>query len=59
LNIRVDPKADTHIGFDDEFIYGEVGLKPGLRRIPHIRLMTDNAQVAFTEWATSPGKTRY
>ena len=49
----------THVGFDDEFIYGEVGLEPGLRRIPHIRLMTDNARVAFTEWATSPGKTRY
>jgi guanine deaminase len=44
----------AHIGFDDEFIYGEVGRAPELRKIPHIRLMTDNAQVAFREWATSP-----
>jgi guanine deaminase len=55
-NTRIEA---AHIGFDDEFIYGEVGLEAGLRRIPHIRLMTDNVQAVFTEWATSPGKTRY
>src|SRR5262249_38704415 len=30
-NTRTD---SARIGFDDEFIYGEVGLEPGLRRIP-------------------------
>ena len=48
----------AQIGFDDEFIYGEVRQAPELRKIPHIRLMTNNAQVAFREWATSQ-KIRY
>jgi len=32
---------------------------PELRKIPHLRLVTDNAQMAFTEWACSPEKIRY
>ena len=49
----------AQIGFDDGFIYGEVAQAPELRKIPHLRLITDGAQVAFTEWAASPQKIRY
>ena len=49
----------SQIGFDDGFIYGEVARVPELRKIPHFRLMTDDAQVAFKEWAASPEKIRY
>ena len=49
----------AQIGFDDGFIYGEVALIPELRTIPHFRLMTDDAEVAFKEWAASPEKIRY
>jgi tRNA(Arg) A34 adenosine deaminase TadA len=40
-------------------LLGEVARVPELRKIPHLRLMTDNAQMAFTEWARSPEKIRY
>ncbi len=49
----------SQIGFDDGFIYGEVARVPELRKIPHFRLMTDDAQVAFKEWAASLEKIRY
>jgi guanine deaminase len=55
-NTRADA---SQIGFDDGFIYNEVARMPELRKIPHLRLMTDNAQMAFTEWARSPEKIRY
>ena len=55
-NTRIEA---AQIGFDDGFIYGEVAQVPELRRIPHLRLMTDDAQAAFNEWAASPEKTRY
>jgi tRNA(Arg) A34 adenosine deaminase TadA len=55
-NTRIEA---AQIGFDDGFIYGEVAQAPELRRIPHLRLMTDDAQVAFKEWAASPEKVRY
>src|SRR5204863_3744580 len=49
----------AQIGFDDELIYGEVARPPELRRIPHVRLTSEGAQVAFSEWAASPEKIRY
>jgi len=49
----------TRIGFDDGFIYGEVSRIPELRTIPHFRLMTEDAHVAFKEWAASLDKIRY
>jgi tRNA(Arg) A34 adenosine deaminase TadA len=55
-NTRIDA---AQIGFDDDFIYREVAQVPELRRIPHFRLMTDDAQIAFKEWAASPEKIRY
>jgi guanine deaminase len=55
-NTRIDA---SKIGFDDDFIYREVAQVPELRRIPHFRLMTEDAQVAFKEWTASPEKIRY
>jgi tRNA(Arg) A34 adenosine deaminase TadA len=55
-NTRIEA---AQIGFDDGFIYDEVVQVPGLRKIPHLRLMTDDAQAAFMEWAASPEKIRY
>jgi len=55
-NTRIDA---AQIGFDDEFIYREVAQVPELRKIPHVRLMGENAQLAFNEWAASPEKIRY
>lgn len=46
-NTRADV---SQIGFEDGFIYSEVA------RVPEL---TDNAQMAFTEWACSPEKIRY
>jgi guanine deaminase len=54
-NTRIDA---SKIGFDDDFIYREVAKAPELRKIPHSRLMTEDAQVAFEEWAASPDKIR-
>jgi tRNA(Arg) A34 adenosine deaminase TadA len=47
------------IGFDDAFIYDEMSLAAESRRIPAIRIMTENSGLAFDEWAKSPEKTRY
>ena len=55
-NTRIDA---SKIGFDDDFIYREVPQAPEFRKIPHFRLMTEDAQVAFKEWAASPDKIRY
>jgi guanine deaminase len=55
-NTRADA---SQVGFDDEFIYAEVGRAPELRKIPHVRLPTDDAKAAFKEWAANPERTRY
>src|SRR5262249_2632383 len=49
----------SQIGFDDGFIYDEIARAPELRKVPHFRLMTDDAEVAFEEWAASAEKIRY
>jgi tRNA(Arg) A34 adenosine deaminase TadA len=46
----------SRIGFDDEFIYEEFSLPPAHRKIPSIRIMTENANLAFVEWERNPGK---
>ena len=47
------------IGFDDEFIYGEMPLAPAARRIPGVHLRTPRSHVAFAEWAAKPDKIPY
>ena len=46
-------------GFDDSFIYNQLALPLGDRKIPMLPLMREQAQQAFREWATSPAKVKY
>lgn len=56
--------ANTHadaaaIGFDDAFIARELALPPGQRALALQPLLRDEAQAAFREWRTHPGRIRY
>jgi len=56
--------ANTHldaakIGFDDLYIYKEIGLPISDRKIPMVQLMRDEAFVAFEEWQKMQGKIHY
>jgi tRNA(Arg) A34 adenosine deaminase TadA len=53
---RTDAKR---IGFDDEFIYEELALPSDARRIPLVRIVDDDADVVFREWAAKPDKKLY
>jgi tRNA(Arg) A34 adenosine deaminase TadA len=55
-NTRVEA---AEIGFDDDFIYREIGIEPALRSIPAIRLVTPQSHVPFAEWVKKPDKIRY
>lgn len=46
-------------GFDDAFIYDEIGLAPGARRVPMRRLETDSGAALFREWMGFEGRTPY
>jgi tRNA(Arg) A34 adenosine deaminase TadA len=45
--------------FDDSFIYDQIGLPAGERKIPMVQLMRENALEAFREWKESPLKVKY
>jgi guanine deaminase len=47
------------IGFDDDFIYREIGMDPAARSIPGIRLVTTDSATPFKQWAEKPDKIRY
>ena len=49
----------AQIGFDDEFIYREVGLDPSARSIPTRQLKTSDSDQPFAEWAIKPDKILY
>ena len=49
----------AQIGFDDEFIYREVGLDPSARSIPTRQLKTSDSDRPFAEWAVKPDKILY
>jgi guanine deaminase len=55
-NTRADAAA---IGFDDDFIYGQIPLPPGKRTVKMEPLLRDAAQGAFAEWAAKTDKVRY
>ena len=46
-------------GFDDAFIYREIGIDPGRRKIPMIHVENTRATEVFEAWNELPGKTRY
>jgi tRNA(Arg) A34 adenosine deaminase TadA len=55
-NSRQDAAA---IGFDDEFIYQQIPLPVGERRLSMKPLLCGEAKAAFDEWATKPDKVSY
>jgi len=55
-NTRADVAA---IGFDDDFLYREIGLPLRERSIPAQRLLGDEALAVFREWLELPGRTLY
>jgi guanine deaminase len=53
-------KADAAIiGFDDAFIYEELGKPMNERKLPVIQLMRNEALNAFKLWSEAEGKTEY
>ncbi len=47
------------IGFDDEFLYGELAMPMEKRAIPVTQLMRDEALEVFHEWERMENKIRY
>lgn len=46
-------------GFDDAFLYGELGKDPGQRKLHSTRLLGDEAWASFAAWIASPNKVEY
>jgi guanine deaminase len=46
-------------GFDDSFIYREIGVAPPQRTIPMIRVPDEQATLPFREWSARPDKATY
>jgi guanine deaminase len=46
-------------GFDDAFLYDELALTPGSRRMPMRRVAADAAAALFAEWSELEGRTPY
>jgi guanine deaminase len=55
-NSQADAAA---IGFDDQFIYEEIGRELGDRRLPISQLMRDEANAAFQEWSEKGDRINY
>ncbi|WP_121246063.1 nucleoside deaminase [Mucilaginibacter phyllosphaerae] len=49
----------ANIGFDDHFIYDELGLPMENRKLPFVQMMRNEAQPAFNLWKESEIKTDY
>lgn len=47
------------IGFDDHFIYEQLGLEHNMRSIPTTQLMREEALEAFSLWKSMAGKVEY
>lgn len=54
-----DRKDAAKIGFDDDFIYEELSLKPSERQKPSEILMREEALEAFHMWQEKEDKTEY
>ncbi len=52
-------KDAAKAGFDDEFIYEELHIDPGLRKIPMLHTGNREALNVFKEWAEKEDKTEY
>jgi len=55
-NTKVDA---ANIGFDDQFIYDEIELPLGSRKLECEQLLQEEAQIAFQEWQKKQDKIEY
>ncbi len=55
-NTRADARR---IGFDDAFIYDQIGLDPARRSLAAIHLPLDEASAVFDDWARKTDKVTY
>jgi tRNA(Arg) A34 adenosine deaminase TadA len=46
-------------GFDDAFLYEEMGKSPDQRALPAMQLLSGEAWASFAAWIASPAKTPY
>ena len=49
----------ANIGFDDAFIYDEIGLEPAIRSIPATPMRLEDVETAFRHWTEMPDKIPY
>lgn len=49
----------AHVGFDDAFIYNEIGLAPEARRIAFVHAPIAGALSPFEAWTMQEDRTRY
>lgn len=49
----------AEIGFDDKFIYDELELPAEKRKLSIVRMLQDEAILAFKKWKVSPEKVEY
>lgn len=54
-----DRRDAADIGFDDDFIYQEIALKPTERTKPSVILLREEAIEAFKQWEAKADKTEY
>lgn len=54
-----DKTDAAEAGFDDSFIYKEIGKEYSSRRIPFISIMRKDSLQIFTDWKNNPHKTEY
>jgi guanine deaminase len=59
LYYAADRGDAARAGFDDDVLYREVALAPGMRSMPTIRLLPDEAHEAFAAWARNPDRVPY
>lgn len=53
-------RADAaRIGFDDDVLYREIAAPAAARRLPMVRLLAEEARLAFDAWEKKPDKTLY
>lgn len=49
----------AEIGFDDAFLYEQIGLDPAQRRLPSVHAMREQAREVMLPWTQMPSDRRY
>ena len=54
-----DRRDAAKAGFDDSFIYGQIAVAPGLRKIPSVNVLPAEALAPFALWDATPERVKY